>query len=384
MHLVKKLFWINLFNNLFWLSSVITFFYLNKGLNYTQILSLGAITSIAIILTEVPTGRIADKFGRKNSLLLSSLCFIIMIFIYLFANNFLIFALASIFAGIGISFTSGAAEALIYDNLLDNNEEHKMHKQMGFFMSAEVLAGVISPPIASIIAKGLLPWQFNILIYLTLISYFIAFVLTLTVSEKKINEREHETKHNFISELKSISSNKSLLKLTFNKAIFGAAIASYLYLWQPQLQRANFPIEFFGIALAIGSFGIFLVNINIERINHIFRTNNLILLSTILPAVAIMISYIFLTPVLGFLFYLIIRISSSARNPILSKLINNEILSKNRASILSLISMVTAIFSILLQPLIGFISDINFNAGLILIGALCFVSFALFPIKERT
>ena len=379
---VKKLFWVNLFNNFFWLSSVITFFYLQRGLSYAEILSLGAIMGASILLFEVPTGIFADKFGRKKSILMASLFFLLSMGIYLIANNFLLFSISFILLGVGITFASGSTEALIYDSLKSINKEYQMKKRMGHFFSAEVLAGVIIPPIASIIAKDLLPNQFNILIYLTLISYFISLIITLTLKDISIKE-ESDVKSSFIQNLKLMKNNKRLLIFIFNKAFVATAMLSYMFLWQPQFNLSNVPIVYFGIFLSLGSLGIFFVNRNIEKISNFFGVRHSIIISSLLPAIGFLIlAYVF-NPFLSVTLYLLIRIISSIREPIFSELINEELSSTNRAALLSVISMVSGILTFIFRPIIGAVSDIDIKYGFICLGVLCLISAFAFPVRSH-
>ena len=51
-------------------------FYLNRlGISYALMFTIETIFSICIFLFEIPTGIIADKFGRKISLFLGTLLF---------------------------------------------------------------------------------------------------------------------------------------------------------------------------------------------------------------------------------------------------------------------------------------------------------------------
>ena len=233
--IVKKLFWINLLNNCFWLSSVITFFYLHRGLSYTEILALEGILSIVIILCEVPTGMIADKYGRKTSMILSSMFLISSMIIYVFANSLILFGIAFALSVIGLTFASGSTEALLYDSLRSLRKKKYTQQAIGNFMSAEVLAGIITPPLASIIAKDLTAFQFIFLIILTLVSYFAALLITITVKEKRMNKPSQKKTASF-NAFKNLFKNKALRTLALNRMLVGIAMSAFVVLWQPQLQ----------------------------------------------------------------------------------------------------------------------------------------------------
>ena len=76
MNNITKLKLIYFFKSLFFFSPIITLFYFSRGLDTFQIVSLEAVLIIAVLFSEVPTGIIADKIGRKLSLS-------ILIFLYI-------------------------------------------------------------------------------------------------------------------------------------------------------------------------------------------------------------------------------------------------------------------------------------------------------------
>lgn len=354
---LKKMFWINFFRNLFWLSSVITLFYINRGLGFTEIFLLGSISSVTILLLEVPTGFISDRYGKKRSLILSNIFLILFISLFLIADNFLVFAMAFIFAGASGALSSGSAEALIHDSLKEKTKK-SMTRSIGRFHSAEVLAGIISPPIASIIAKDLLPWQFTILIEMTIISYILGLVLISTLKEAGTNEERPS-----IRSISALIKNRRLLFYTVNSSLVTAAMLSYMILWQPQFNLSNIPVELFGVMLAIGSLGIFLVNRYIDNITSRISPVKSLALSSIIPAIGFMILGLVFDPFLSIMLYLIIRVLASLRPPIFSGLMNNEIDSINRSTILSASSLFTAVFLIIIRPVIGILTDIGIFWG---------------------
>ena len=58
-----------------------------RGLSLTQITLLDAPFFLLMVLAEVPTGAIADRFGRRWSLMLGSAFFALAIFIFAIADS---------------------------------------------------------------------------------------------------------------------------------------------------------------------------------------------------------------------------------------------------------------------------------------------------------
>jgi MFS family permease len=67
---------------------------------------------LLIVLAEVPTGAIADRFGRRVSLMLGSALFAVAVFIFGIADNYAVILLSYTAWGLGLTFQSGADTAI--------------------------------------------------------------------------------------------------------------------------------------------------------------------------------------------------------------------------------------------------------------------------------
>lgn len=110
---------------------IIVLFYQDNGLSMAQIMIIQSISSLLIILLEVPSGYFADLFGRKKSLMITGFSATIAMFIFAVGTNFYYFLFANIFWAIAGSFISGADSAFVYDTLKDLNKEDSYKKTWG-------------------------------------------------------------------------------------------------------------------------------------------------------------------------------------------------------------------------------------------------------------
>ena len=76
-----------------------------------------------IFVLEIPTGVVADKYGRKTSIILGGLFSAISISIFGFINNYWAFFLAEFIGALGFALLSGADKALIYDSLIQTQKD---------------------------------------------------------------------------------------------------------------------------------------------------------------------------------------------------------------------------------------------------------------------
>lgn len=74
-------------------------------------------------LLEVPTGFIADKCGRKRSVLIGLVALMFFLCFYLSVNNFYLLVVAGLFFAIATTLISGDDKALIYNYLKDKDLE---------------------------------------------------------------------------------------------------------------------------------------------------------------------------------------------------------------------------------------------------------------------
>lgn len=160
-----------------------------KGMSLTQIGILEAIFHIASFLMEVPTGAIADIYGRKASRILGRLMWVLSNISMLFGNNFYQFAFAMALMALSYNLESGAGQALLYDSLKEIKKDKEYMKIAG---KIEVLTQI--GMISGYIFGG----------YLAKIKYELAFINacilglaalfhSMTFVEPKIKE-EHQIK----------------------------------------------------------------------------------------------------------------------------------------------------------------------------------------------
>lgn len=98
-----------------------TLFLLDAGLSNTEAFAANAFFTLGMVLFEVPTGVVADTWGRRASFLLGTGTLLISTLVYLAmwetAAPFWGWAAASAFLGLGFTFFSGAVEAWLVDAL---------------------------------------------------------------------------------------------------------------------------------------------------------------------------------------------------------------------------------------------------------------------------
>jgi MFS family permease len=98
-----------------------TLFLLDAGLNNTQAFTANAFFTVGQVLFEIPTGVVADSWGRRASYRLGAITLLLATLLYLamwrIHAPFWAWAGSSILLGLGFTFFSGATEAWLVDAL---------------------------------------------------------------------------------------------------------------------------------------------------------------------------------------------------------------------------------------------------------------------------
>src|SRR5918999_3407 len=112
-----------------------TLFLLDAGLNNTEAFAANAFFTAGMVIFEVPTGAIADTWGRRTSYLLGAATLLLSTLLYLLMWRTQAplwgWAAASILLGLGFTFFSGATEAWLVDALAFSGFRENLESVLG-------------------------------------------------------------------------------------------------------------------------------------------------------------------------------------------------------------------------------------------------------------
>src|SRR6476659_2225205 len=133
-----------------------TLFLLDAGLSNLEAFAANAFFTVGMVLFEVPTGVVADIWGRRVSYLLGTLTLAGSTFLYwllwVMSAPFWPWAIVSMLLGLGFTFFSGAVEAWLVDALHFAQYDGTLESVMGkgqmvggaAMLGGSVLGGVIA------------------------------------------------------------------------------------------------------------------------------------------------------------------------------------------------------------------------------------------------
>ena len=111
------------------------------GLSLTQVTLLDSAFWFTMVLTEIPTGAVADTLGRKHSQIIGMILATGAILLFGFAPNYPLLIFANSLWAFAITFISGADLAFFYDTLRELGREEEYPKYRGQ-LSAMVMATI--------------------------------------------------------------------------------------------------------------------------------------------------------------------------------------------------------------------------------------------------
>ena len=116
------------------------------AMKYVSFSELGIILMVGMIvnmLLNIPTGALADRFGRKTMILISYTLAFLSRVIIVFAFNFWLFLISEILKQASEAFYAGSAVALVYDSLKKKkgNRNSKSVESRGYFFATTGLIG---------------------------------------------------------------------------------------------------------------------------------------------------------------------------------------------------------------------------------------------------
>jgi len=136
------------------LSEAIWMLYLAwRGMSLVQIGLIEAVFHGTSLLMEVPTGLIADRFGRRTSRVVGRLVAMVGTLLMLASRSFGGFALAFVFVALSYNLESGAGDALVYDSLIQCGKQDRYARVKGrqevSWQAAQIVSLVASGVIAT-------------------------------------------------------------------------------------------------------------------------------------------------------------------------------------------------------------------------------------------
>jgi len=350
---------------------IIVLFYQENGLSMQDVLTLKGIYSVAVVILEIPSGYLADVWGRKKSLILGAILGFLGFVIYSFSDDFTGFLIAELILGIGSSFISGSDSAMLYDSLLKMNREKDYLKQESRVMSignfAEALAGIAGGSLALISLRT--PFIFQSFIA------FIAVPAAFLLLDPSQNMPKSKAGFKHILSIVKFSLWDSA-KLRWNivlSSVIGCATLTLAWFIQPYLRDLDMEVSTIGVIWTMLNLTVGAVALLAHRVEgYLGKIGTSIFIVVGISGSFILSGWFHSLIGVGilFFFYFVRGIAT----PVLKDYINRITESDMRATVLSVRNFIIRICFAIIGPFLGWYTDhFSISSALILAGSIFFV-----------
>jgi len=325
-----------------------------KGMSLVEIGLLESVYHLTGLFFELPTGVIADIYGKKFCVVVGRIVSVISCILMIFGNSFWGFALAFMLSAASMNMNSGAAEALIYDSLKEIGEEDKYKKVWGNLNFAMSIAQGIAVLMGGILAdiKFLYAYIFGVIIQTA--ALIVAFNFT-EPTDTKVKSKINPLVNQLVTSVKVLNGRKLVFYLILFSALVGSLQTTVFYYCQKYFQDLSYTKTVIAIICAFSSLieGVFS--------KYAYKFEKLLKLKGTLISVAIInilaLMGLALMKNLSIIFFLLTSVSGGLSITVFSDFINTRIPSEHRATILSFDSLCFSVFMICIFPLFGLLAE---------------------------
>jgi MFS family permease len=357
-----------------------TLFLLDAGLSNLEAFAANAFFTAGMVIFEVPTGVVADTWGRRTSYLLGTLTLAGSTFVYyllwVYEGPFWLWALVSIGLGLGFTFFSGAVEAWLVDALRHAEYEGDLEAVFGrgqMIGGAAMLGGSVAGGVIAQVSTLGVPFLIRVGVLLVMFAVAWRLMFDLGFTPERGASPLGAVRNTFVTSLDHGLKNPPV-RWVMLAAPFGAGVGFYtFYALQPYLLELYGDSEAYavaGLAAAIVAGSQIAGGYLAPRIRARFhrRTTPLILGTIASAGILVLLGFtnafwvaLGLLVIWGLIF--------AAEMPIRQAYLNGMIPSQQRATVLSFDSLMGSTGGVVIQPVLGKSADVWSYATSYVIGA---------------
>ncbi len=368
--------------NLRFFDAFFILFLVEKGLTYTEIGVLYAVREICINIFEIPSGIVADTFGRKKSLTGSFIAYIISFILFFISSNFWVFLAAFIFYGFGDAFRSGTHKGMIMDYLKIKGWENQKIDYYGHTRSWSQKGSAISSLIAGVIVFYSGSYQ-NIFLY-SVVPYLINLGLILSYPRELDHSSGNKMKkkqYDFLFMTKSLIQmikRPKVFRIINTAALHSAYLKAVKDYIQPLMANVTVLIPVFiyqeaekrnGAIIGVIYFFIYLATSGASKYSskleekRRFNLPFFTLLIGFFLGIATGIFYSAGIWIVALILFIGIYLIENVRKPILTGYVSDHVPNEILTSVLSAQSLLSTILTSILALVFGLVAD-HFGIGI--------------------
>lgn len=350
-----------------WMPIWILYLHDTRGISLAQILVLDALFEIMMLLSEVPTGVVADRWGRRQSMILGQVGVTVAVVLFAFAPNF--WAVLGCYAVWAVSgaLTSGSDIALVHDSLEAQGRpgdfQRVVARGSAWAIAGMGISSIFGAPIAAVTSL-------QTAVVLSIACAVVAIPVVWRFHDPGTHRPAEGARYVTLLGVaaRRVLHSPRLRTLIALQAIFSGFAWATLILVQVFLDDHGLPLRWFGVVLA---------GLHLLAFTSAMLAPRIIGLSgrqaVIFAGAPVMIGAIALIGVMplwgGVAMYAVLRVVLNVVAPVLTEQINHESADEVRATIASMGTMCISVVGATAKPLMGWSSDANGLGSAYLIAA---------------
>ena len=356
-----------------------------KGLSYFEIGVLNSFGAFISILSEVPTGRLADTFGQKYALTAGAIFTALGLSVLALADSVLLIYVSEGVTGIGLALSSGADSAWLFT-------EHRRLGREDEYLRTRSVIGSISMPFsigANALAPVLLSWSTSSPVWISAVLYCLAAGIWARLAVHRRDEDSSRVQHRrqevdlppclrlriercVASLIGMIGANGLFLCLASISTFVMIAVSNFETYVGPFLQEQGLEVRMLGIALVLGSLARWFAVRNVFRLARPTDVQRIRVIGAVALGILLMVamSAMVRSAWVGVAAYVGMSGMSSCFYILVDEQVNRIAIDRFRATALSVVSMLDELSTIVVDPGIGLLLDrLGFGASYLLTGA---------------
>lgn len=389
---ITKFGFYGLLKNLRFFEPYLIIYFLSAQLNLFHIGLLISIREIIIYLFEIPSGVIADRYGKKTELVICFFFYLASFLMFFISTEFYMFALSMILYALGEAFRSGTHKSMIMAYIDKHDIKVSKTKIYGLTRSYSLIGSMI----ASLVSIGLILWlpEIKYLFLFAMIPYTLDLLLILSypsyLNDRKDVKFSYKSFliHGFESVKYTLVKGK-VRSAIFNSASYQATFKSIKDYIQPILITVSLSFVLFSTLsedentkVYIGLIYAFIYLISAISSKHAYRvkkfgqTKQIISFMWFFTGVSMIVLSLFLNSIwVVFLVFLFLYIMMNIRRPLMVEIIGDVSDPDKRATVLSVESQITSLLIVIGAPLIGLLAEYSMRILFMSFGILMFAIF---------
>ncbi|MEM8493115.1 MAG: MFS transporter [Pseudomonadota bacterium] len=343
------------------------------GLNMAQILQTQALYALTIACFEVPSGYLADLWGRQRAIAAGAAFHALACVWLLFADSFSDFLFFEFLAGLGLSMLSGADLALLYDSetarASHNHGQSDASRSLSRLIAVEAAAsGFAGLGAAFVLGIG----DMRLLIAAQAAIGLVPMILSplLIESPRGINDQGHGSNARAIVNL-LIRGKPILLWITFAIGAFGLLALYAFWIYQHFWQSQGIAVSHFGYIWAAFALTVSVAARYAGLLESRYGWRVLLLCTAVLPIVGLL-GMALIGGSIGVMFGFAIQASRGMSLTLFYDALNRRIPGEFRATVNSLVSLAVRSAFIASGPVLGWSLDKYGSANTMLVLAAVF------------